>query len=84
MNPVPQNPAPTAGNTDAGHSAAATLYLMSHYARRPCPLLAHAIAQQLARLSQSCSDGSSLALQKLADALMPQWQHIACGNTMQH
>lgn len=84
MNPVPQNPALTAGNTDAGHSAAATLHLMSHYARRPCPLLAHAIARQLARLSQICNDGSSLSLQKLADTLMPQWQRIACGNTVHH
>ncbi|MBX9905621.1 MAG: hypothetical protein K2Y31_14815 [Burkholderiales bacterium] len=81
MNTVPQNPADT---HDPGHSAAATLQLMSHYARRPCPLLAHAIAEQLARLSQSCSDGSSLALQKLANTLMPQWQHIACGNAVQH
>lgn len=81
MNPVPQNPAQSA---DTGHSAAATLHLMSHYARRPCPLLAHAIAEQLARLSQSCSDGSSLALQKLANTLMPQWQLIACGNAVQH
>lgn len=81
MNTVPQNPA---NPPDAGHSAATTLHLMSHYARRPCPLLAHAIARQLARLSQSCSDSSSLALQKLAEALMPQWQHIACGSTMQH
>jgi hypothetical protein len=84
MNTVPQNPENTPDNIDAGHSTAATLYLMSHYARRPCPLLAHAIAEQLARLSKSCSDGSSLALQKLANALMPQWQHIACGNVVRH
>ncbi len=75
MNTVPQK---SANTSDAGHSAAAALHLMSQYARRPCPLLAHAIARQLARLSQACSDGSSLALQKLADALLPQWQHIAC------
>jgi hypothetical protein len=79
MNPVPQNPAT---NADAGHSAAATLDLMSHYARRPCPLLAHAIAEQLASLSKACSDNSSLALQKLADTLLPQWQHIAGGSAV--
>lgn len=84
MNTVPQNPADTPDNTDAGHSAAATLHLMSHYARRPCPLLAHAIAEQLARLSQTCTDGSSLALQKLADVLLPQWQHIAGGSVVRH
>lgn len=78
MNTTPQNPADT---PVPGHSAAATLQLMSHYVRRPCPLLAHAIAEQLTRLSQACSDGSSLALQKLADALLPQWQHIAGDNT---
>ena len=77
MNTAPQHP-------DPGHSAATTLQLMSHYARRPCPLLAHAIAEQLARLSQACSDGSSLALQKLADALLPQWQHIADGSVVRH
>lgn len=81
MRTVPQNSAVT---SDASHSATATLHLMSHYARRPCPLLAHAIAQQLARLSQSCSDSSSLVLQKLADALLPQWQHIAGGNIVRH
>jgi hypothetical protein len=84
MNTVPQNSADTTDRRDAGHSAATALHLMSHYARRPCPLLAHAIAQQLARLSQACSDSSSLALQKLADTLLPQWQHIACGNVVRN
>lgn len=59
MNTTTQNPAEM---HDPGHSAAATLLLMSHYARRPCPLLAHAIVEQLSRLSQACSDGPSLAL----------------------
>jgi hypothetical protein len=77
MNTAPQHSA-----SDPGYSAAATLHLMSHYARRPCPLLAHAIAEQLARLSQTCTDGSSLALQKLADTLLPQWQHIACAGAI--
>jgi hypothetical protein len=81
MNTAPQHPAET---PDPGHSAATTLQLMSHYARRPCPLLAHAIAEQLARLSQTCSNGPSLALQKLADALLPQWQHIAGGSVVRH
>lgn len=79
MSTFPQNPAVT---TDPGHSVAATLQLMSHYARRPCPLLAHAIAAQLARLSQACSNGSSRVLYKLAESLLPQWQHIACGGTL--
>ncbi len=70
--------------SDPGHSAAAALHLMLHYARRPCPLLAHAIAEQLARLSQACSDGSSLALPKLADALLPQWRHIAGSSVVRH
>ena len=74
MNTVPQK---SANTSDAGHSAAATLHLMSHYARRPCPLLAHAIVRQLSRLSQACSHGSSLTLQKLVNTLLPQWQHIA-------
>lgn len=81
MNTILQKSADT---SDAGHSVVTTLQLMSHYARRPCPLLAHAIAAQLARLSRSCSDGSSLALQKLADALLPQWQHIAGGSVVRH
>jgi hypothetical protein len=81
MSARPQNPADT---PDPDHFTAATLQLMSHYARRPCPLLAHAIARQLARLSQSCGKGSSLTLQKLADALMPQWQHIASSNAIHH
>lgn len=59
MNTTTQN---RADMHDRGHSAAATLQLMSHYARRPCPLLAHAIAEQLSRLSQACSDAPSLAL----------------------
>lgn len=75
MNSVPPHPA-----TDASLPAAATLYLMSHYARRPCPLIAHAIAQQLGHLSRSCTGRSSSVMQKLADALLPQWQQIAGGN----
>lgn len=81
MDAFPQNPA---APSDPGLSAAATLRLMSHYARRPCPLLAHAIAAQLGCLSQACSDGSSLTLQKLAQSLLPQWQHIAGGSAVRH
>jgi len=81
MNTASHNPADT---PDPGHTAAATLQLMSHYARRPCPLLAHAIAEQLSRLSQACSDGSTLALQKLAETLMLQWQNIAGSNAVRH
>jgi len=60
--------------------AAATLWLMSHYTRLPCPLIAHAIADQLGHLARSCSEGSSPALRKLAEALLPQWQRIASGS----
>lgn len=81
MNAIPQKSAVT---PDAGHSATATLHLLAHYVRCPCPLLAHAIARQLARLSQICGNGSSLTLQKLADTLLPQWQHIACSNVARH
>ncbi len=75
MNTVPPTPA-----TDASLPAAATLYLMSHYARRPCPLIAHAIAEQLIHLSRACAERSSPVLQQLADTLLPQWQQIASGN----
>lgn len=81
MNATPQNPPDT---TATDPSATATLQLMLHYARRPCPLLAHAITRQLARVSQSCSDGPTLTLHKLADALIPQWQPIAAGNPAHH
>lgn len=81
MHAIPQK---SANTPDAGHSATATLHLMAHYVRCPCPLLAHAIARQLARLSQIRGHGSSLTLRKLADALLPQWQHIACSNVVRH
>lgn len=55
-------------------TCAAVLWLMTHYARRPCPLIAHVIADQLERLAQACDD-------RIAPALLPQWQRIACGNT---
>lgn len=78
----------TAGDTqypqsasDSARCTAATLYLMSHYAQRPCPLVAHAIADQLRQLSRNCLSGSSGLMQSLAAALLPRWQHIAGGNT---
>jgi len=81
-------PPRTAGNTqdpqassDTTRCTAATLYLMSHYAQQPCPLVAHAIADQLKYLSGSCASGTSLLLQSLAMTLLPRWQHIAGGNT---
>lgn len=64
----------------AGTCAAAALWLMSHYARRPCQLIAHAIADQLEHLAQACDDGSLMHLQIPAAALLPQWRRIACGN----
>lgn len=79
MNTIPPRPA-----NDARIPFAATLYLMSHYAHRPCPLIAHAIAEQLVHVSQSCTDSSSLVLQKLADTLLPQWRRIANDSTLVH
>ncbi len=78
MNTALLNPAPA---VDARIPVAATLYLLSHYAHRPCPLIAHAIAEQLAHLSQACTDDPSPALKKLADQLLPQWQLIAGGSS---
>ncbi|MBY0271366.1 MAG: hypothetical protein K2X06_15985 [Burkholderiales bacterium] len=78
------NTAPPKPVDDARIPVAATLYLMSHYAHRPCPLIAHAIAEQLLHVSQSCTGSSSLVLQKLADTLLPQWRRIACGNVVRH
>lgn len=57
---------------------AATLYLMSQYARRPCPLVAHAIADQLARLSAPQDHGIADVVRELARALLPQWRQNAC------
>ncbi len=75
--PAPGTPSPV--TPDSAICTAATLYLMTHYAQRPCPLVAHAIADQLARLSRNCASGSSL-VQTLAAALRPRWQHIAGGS----
>lgn len=70
--------APTAG--DAVRCTAAALFLMSHYAQRPCPLVAHAVADQLGVLSRHCAEGASHMMQSLASALLPRWQAIAGGN----
>ena len=75
----PATPGPQA-DAEATRCAAATLWLMSHYTRRPCPLVAHAVADQLDRLAQYCTDGASQVMRKLAEALLPQWQRIACGS----
>ena len=66
--------------SDATRCTAAALYLMSHYAQRPCPLVAHAIADQLGLLSRQCAEGASHMMQSLASALLPRWQAIASGN----
>lgn len=68
----------TAG--DAARCTAAALYLMSHYAQRPCPLVAHAVADQLNMLTRHCAEGASQMMQSLASALLPRWQAIASGN----
>lgn len=67
--------------SDSARCTAATLYLMFHYAQRPCPLVAHAIADQLRQLSRNCLSGTSGMMQSLAAALLPRWQHIASGGT---
>ncbi len=71
---------------DSTRCTAAALYLMSHYAQRPCPLVAHAIADQLGILSQQCAEGTSRLIQTLAASLLPRWQAIASGNaaTIRH
>lgn len=78
---VPAAEYPSAPAPQPGTCTAATLYLMSQYAHRPCPLIAHAIADQLARLAQACTGNAWPAMQQLALALLPQWQRIACGNS---
>lgn len=75
--PVPQPPVEHPPETAADGHAAVILSLMSHYLRRPCPLLIRAIAGRLACLSQICGDSSADALHRLADALLPQWRNIA-------
>lgn len=67
-------------SSDAARCTAAMLYLMSHYAQQPCPLVAYAIADQLKHLTQNCASGTSHLLQSLAATLLPRWQHIAGGN----
>jgi len=71
---------------DATRCTAAALYLMSHYAQQPCPLVAHAIADQLGMLSDQCIEGTSRLMQTLAAKLLPRWQAIASGDmtTMRH
>jgi hypothetical protein len=54
---------------------------MSHYAQRPCPLVAHAVADQLAILSRDGGNCASHTLHALAAALLPRWQTIASGGT---
>ena len=76
-----QQPAETPDTPDTTRCAAAALYLMSHYAQQPCPLVAHAIADQLDILSRQCVDGTSRLMQTLAATLLPRWQAIASGNT---
>lgn len=82
--PVPQNIGnPAASDTsESTLCSAAALFLMSHYAQQPCPLVAHAIADQLGILSRHCAEGTTRALQSLALALLPRWQQIASGQSM--
>lgn len=68
-------------SSDTARRTAATLYLMSHYVQQPCPLVAHAIAEQLEHLTQNCASGTLHLLQALAATLLPHWRHVAGGNT---
>ena len=65
---------------DSTRCMASAIYLMSHYARRPCPLLAHAIADQLRMLARQGAEDVSQLVQSLAGALLPHWQAMASGN----
>lgn len=65
---------------DATRCTAAALYLMSHYVQRPCPLVAHAVADQLGMLSRHDTEDTPHMMQSLASALLPHWQAIASGN----
>ncbi len=78
---IPQaaHSADTADHSRSAICTAAALYLMSHYAQRPCPLVAHAVADQLALLTRDCGQGASRALHALALTLLPRWQNIAGG-----
>jgi|GEM_PF-2164126 len=58
---------------------AAALYLMSQHARQPCPLIAHAIADQLRRLAATSPAELSPVIRRLAASLLPMWCDIACG-----
>lgn len=59
-------------NTFVSRCSAAAMYLMSQYTQAPCPLLAHAIADQLQMLSRCLR-------RSLANGLLPRWQAIAAG-----
>lgn len=65
--------------TDTAYGTAAALTLMTHYAQQPCPLVAHAITQQLGWLARHGNEGASRNLQSFATMLLSQWQKIACG-----
>lgn len=66
-------------NTFISRCSAAAMYLMSQYTQAPCPLLAHAIADQLRMLSQLPATAANNALRSLAHGLLPRWQAIAAG-----
>ncbi|MGA0025286.1 MAG: hypothetical protein ACO3F9_11670 [Burkholderiales bacterium] len=69
---------PASGPAIADVCTAAALYLMTQYARRPCPLVAHAIADQLARLGSPHDDQIAAVVRDLARSLLPQWRKTAC------
>jgi hypothetical protein len=58
--------------------SAAAIYLISKYTQTPCPLLAHAIAQQLQMLARLPATAANAALRALALGLLPHWQSAAC------
>lgn len=80
-----ETPAADAGaeisnNTFVSRCSAAAMYLMSQYTQAPCPLLAHAIADQLRMLSHLPATATNSALRSLAHGLLPRWQAIAAGS----
>lgn len=75
---------PASGPAIADVCTAATLYLMTQYARRPCPLVAHAIADQLARLGSPQDDQIAAVVRDLARSLLPQWRKTACNSSVVH
>ena len=77
--PANEKGAEISHNTFVSRCSAAAMYLMSQYTQTPCPLLAHAIADQLQMLARLPATATNTALRSLASGLLPRWQAIAAG-----